>query len=317
MPLDSLLIYLFSLGVVVAVCWQAQKLAKIFRLYFLSFYLGYLVAISIVFILNLVVTDLSADVLKNIPPLGMDPVYILFGLVVFPLFAIAFYFALAFISGILDEEFSSRLRIPYILLWAILFTVFLARIQFVLRQRSIPPIARVLNIGSAPIIAGIPVAAYVYLMLRAARRSRPDERAGLMKFGAVSLIGYLLLIAAMIVTQARLPLRLAVPVLLGLAILSPVLVLKRFLARFYRPVSPGTFEGSKLNKLCERYQLSAREGEILGLLLRGKSNADIERDLFISPHTVRNHIHNIYQKLGVGSRLQLMNHVRTNLEAGD
>jgi len=41
---------------------------------------------------------------------------------------------------------------------------------------------------------------------------------------------------------------------------------------------------------------------------------EIERDLFISPHTVRNHIYNIYQKLGVGSRLQLMNFVRTRYE---
>lgn len=98
------------------------------------------------------------------------------------------------------------------------------------------------------------------------------------------------------------------------ALLSPVLVLRSLLSQCYRPVPPETLEGRKLGGLIEQCGLSNREGEILSLLLRGKSNKEIERDLFISPHTVRNHIYNIYQKLGVGSRLQLMNLVRTRFE---
>ena len=97
--------------------------------------------------------------------------------------------------------------------------------------------------------------------------------------------------------------------------MAPILALQGFLSRFYRPIPAGIFEGLTLGGLCERCGLSNREGEILGLLLRGKSNKEIERDLFISPHTVRNHIHNIYQKLGVGSRLQLMNFVRERLNS--
>jgi DNA-binding CsgD family transcriptional regulator len=98
--------------------------------------------------------------------------------------------------------------------------------------------------------------------------------------------------------------------------LSPVLALKNFLVRFYRPIPPGTFEGPKMSSLCEHYQLSNREGEILNLLLKGKSNKEIEKDLFISPHTVRNHIYNIYQKLGIGNRLQLMSLVRDWIDGG-
>jgi DNA-binding CsgD family transcriptional regulator len=314
MPLPSLIIYLFSLAVILAVCWQAQKLVQAFRFHFLSSYLGYQVASGIVFILNLVVTDLSPDVLRNLPPQGMDPVYILFGLVAFPLFAIAFYFALAFAAGILDEDFSRRLRIAYVFFWVILFAIFLVRIQFVLRGISLPPALRSLNAAFGLAMGIFPIAIYGYMMVRAGRLSRPDERAGVVKFGAVSMAGYLLLVAAMIIPQAGLPFRWAVPVLLGVAALSPVLVLRAFLSRFYRPIPAGTFEGPKLSLLCERYGLSNREGEILGLLLRGKSNKEIERDLYISPYTVRNHIHNIYQKLGVGSRLQLMNFVRTKFE---
>ncbi|OGD22571.1 MAG: hypothetical protein A2Y69_00875 [Candidatus Aminicenantes bacterium RBG_13_59_9] len=45
------------------------------------------------------------------------------------------------------------------------------------------------------------------------------------------------------------------------------------------------------------------------LVLRGSSNKDIGQKLFISASTVRNHISNIYQKLGVRNRLDLINQI--------
>jgi DNA-binding NarL/FixJ family response regulator len=50
--------------------------------------------------------------------------------------------------------------------------------------------------------------------------------------------------------------------------------------------------------------LSAREKEVLHLVVEGKDNAAIARELFISPYTVKNHISNILMKLGVENRLQ-------------
>ena len=49
--------------------------------------------------------------------------------------------------------------------------------------------------------------------------------------------------------------------------------------------------------------LSEREREVLGCLNRGMRNAEIARDLSISPRTVEKHVHNILKKLEVGSRL--------------
>jgi PAS domain S-box-containing protein len=50
--------------------------------------------------------------------------------------------------------------------------------------------------------------------------------------------------------------------------------------------------------------LTAREREVLSLLAAGTSTKDVATELFISPATVRNHIHNILAKLGVQSRLE-------------
>lgn len=50
--------------------------------------------------------------------------------------------------------------------------------------------------------------------------------------------------------------------------------------------------------------LSSRELEVLTLLSKGYTNKEIAQELFISTNTVRVHISNIYQKLGVNSRIQ-------------
>jgi LuxR family maltose regulon positive regulatory protein len=50
--------------------------------------------------------------------------------------------------------------------------------------------------------------------------------------------------------------------------------------------------------------LTAREVEILKLIEAGSSNQDIASQLVISIPTVKRHISNIYNKLGVESRTQ-------------
>jgi DNA-binding NarL/FixJ family response regulator len=53
-----------------------------------------------------------------------------------------------------------------------------------------------------------------------------------------------------------------------------------------------------------RAELSDREIEVLKLIANGKDNAQIARDLVISPKTVKNHISNILMKLQIDNRIQ-------------
>ncbi|MDQ3890286.1 MAG: response regulator transcription factor [Actinomycetota bacterium] len=53
-----------------------------------------------------------------------------------------------------------------------------------------------------------------------------------------------------------------------------------------------------------RADLSGRELEVLKLIANGKDNAQIARDLHISPKTVKNHISNILMKLQIDNRIQ-------------
>lgn len=56
--------------------------------------------------------------------------------------------------------------------------------------------------------------------------------------------------------------------------------------------------------------ISAREAEIAVLIARGMANKQIAAELSISPATVRTHIYNLYQKVGAGSRVELLNKLR-------
>jgi two-component system, NarL family, nitrate/nitrite response regulator NarL len=51
--------------------------------------------------------------------------------------------------------------------------------------------------------------------------------------------------------------------------------------------------------------LSDRESQIMRLVAQGQRNKEIGQNLFISEQTVKNHVHNIFDKLGVSDRLEL------------
>jgi DNA-binding NarL/FixJ family response regulator len=55
----------------------------------------------------------------------------------------------------------------------------------------------------------------------------------------------------------------------------------------------------------ERSPLSQREREIVALVAQGFKNKEMAEKLFISEQTVKNHLHNIFDKLGVSDRLEL------------
>jgi DNA-binding CsgD family transcriptional regulator len=64
--------------------------------------------------------------------------------------------------------------------------------------------------------------------------------------------------------------------------------------------------GTCIEELSAKYMLSPREQEVLLLLLQGLTNQNIGERLFISPNTVKTHISNIYQKIGVNRRYDLL-----------
>ncbi|NWF83827.1 MAG: response regulator transcription factor [Bryobacteraceae bacterium] len=77
---------------------------------------------------------------------------------------------------------------------------------------------------------------------------------------------------------------------------------------------------SPSSKVRERSPLSAREREIVTLVAQGYKNKEMAEKMFISEQTVKNHLHNIFDKLGVSDRLELALyaiHKGLHLQQGD
>lgn len=61
----------------------------------------------------------------------------------------------------------------------------------------------------------------------------------------------------------------------------------------------------ELKEIYAQYGLSQRERDILPWICGGKTNWEISRIVNISENTVKNHVQNLYKKLGVANRIQV------------
>jgi DNA-binding NarL/FixJ family response regulator len=73
-------------------------------------------------------------------------------------------------------------------------------------------------------------------------------------------------------------------------------VTRRLVERFVRRPPPGA--------QSDLQELTAREREVLELIARGRSNAEIATALFVSEGTVKTHVTHVLQKLGLRDRVQ-------------
>lgn len=65
--------------------------------------------------------------------------------------------------------------------------------------------------------------------------------------------------------------------------------------------------------LSENYGITKREKEIILLLVKGESYKSIAEQLYISHSTVKTHIHNVYRKMDINSRHELVNMIYSHL----
>ena len=94
-------------------------------------------------------------------------------------------------------------------------------------------------------------------------------------------------------------------------------VMRQFATGADEPPVAGAAPAAGGGRERERSLLSQREREIVALVAQGFKNKEMAEKMFISEQTVKNHLHNIFDKLGVSDRLELALYaIHNNLHMG-
>jgi len=141
-----------------------------------------------------------------------------------------------------------------------------------------------------------------------AGKLKDKERVKLVRaFSLLYICRYPAVLLMVIIPQ---PFRLLLALLMLNAV--PYIWCRYFMLPFVKRSTPQAVKKMDLSDVAAQYRLSPREAEILGLIMEGKSNRNMEESLFISYHTVKNHVYNLYRKLGVKTRFELL-HMMSNV----
>jgi DNA-binding CsgD family transcriptional regulator len=88
--------------------------------------------------------------------------------------------------------------------------------------------------------------------------------------------------------------------------LPPLLYLRAKADRVFAPVKAEQATKVGIEHTLDRYGVTKRERQIVEKICLGKTNKQIAEELFISLQTVKDHTHRIYSKIGINSRMQLV-----------
>jgi len=145
---------------------------------------------------------------------------------------------------------------------------------------------------------------FVWLIIGSRRLADADKRRAVMIYGCLGFLGLAVYNLASLAGLSGVP-----QSLLLLAQAMPALFYLYLYAKDEWRRRPEIGD-AEMDRCAAAYRITPREREIIRLVGSGLSNPEIARRLFLSPQTVKNQIHGLFQKLGVRNRVQLVNFFR-------
>jgi DNA-binding CsgD family transcriptional regulator len=236
-------------------------------------------------------------------------------LVCCPAIMFSIYFMILWIFSLAEQQIKTWFKISYWIIQGLIMTGVLIEFNRLLNIDQTVPFGRIMLIVSRIFQIMIYSALFsIYLLARSS--SNPERKKLLKRMGYIYITGYTILI--LFSEYIRLPFY-SKPAYFSLFISSlflalnlPVLFyLYTFIKRHGAKISIQAADPAKLDYFFSNYGITDREKDIILLVIRGKSNKEIGKTLFISPKTVKNTIYKIYKKIGINNRIQLTNIIQS------
>jgi DNA-binding CsgD family transcriptional regulator len=316
MDLFNFLSFIFSVCAGLGSVYLIYQLHKRYRARYLSIYLYFLITFNTLGFLNLSGRQIGLSIARIQAPDSLAFINYLIAFLGFPFVPISIYFFAYFTRELVNKEISPLFNKIYFGLWSLVFLAFTFSIknyfdtnneQFL---ETFLPSINILAISSFSF-------ATLYLIWKAKVLLDKDRRKIVRNTGFL----YALCFGVSFASTSRYILPYLgsygpyVMIFLFFTLnFPPILYLMHNMSRLHVEPWVQPLLDVDLDPFFKRYQITPREQEIIRLILEGKSNTDIEKELYISLHTVKNHIYNIYQKLEIKNRLQITSLIQNFLK---
>ncbi len=301
-----LLVFLFcSITIFISI-----KLYEKYRLKYLLFYMGYIIIHNILGFFSLFGTYLYD---MFFPSMNESPGFVgeLMYLLILPLIPVLLFMYLNFTAEILDTQFSNRLKKIFMILWGFFLLFYLLTIGRIFSAPSESLVSLVFRLVF--LLEGIVFYLANFFLVFKALKIRDKTRKRTILF-----IGFFYLCMLNVYTIAFLHViklsHFSFIVLHFGYNIPPLIFLFFYLKKSNLGVSGLISQEENLKNFFKQHRITPRESEIILMLMSGRKNKDIGKELFISYHTVKNHIHKIYQKLDVRNRLQMYDIIKAHIQ---
>ena len=276
----------------------AYGLQRRFRARFVADYFIFLLAAVVYGFLNWIGPYLAAQIFDPAEERSFLLSVLIFGALAIPVLIAKIYFLLSLIIRWMGNNPRLPAKLGTGLFFLIIAVMYAVDVRLFWVSGDYPPGGgNIFFIG----IAAVAVQVIILLIPIASGLIGPGRRRirGLYTFCILNLSGFAVYVCAAYSGGLN-----VTPLLYFVVLLIPLVYVRLFLQR-YPDEGKGDVSGVKLDA-AQRLGFTSREMEIVELVLQGKNNRQIGRQLFLSLQSVKNALTRIYRKAGVRSRSQLM-----------
>lgn len=151
---------------------------------------------------------------------------------------------------------------------------------------------------------------YYLLYFKGSRLKSMVQRKEVLYFGHINLIVQLFAIFLFLKSENNIIISAIFLIIFFGGGIPAVLFLKSYLNKNSVSIQSHDYDQGSILTYLTKQEVSKRESEIIEKICEGMTNQQVADALFISLQTVKDHAHNIYIKLGVKNRVQMVNLMR-------
>jgi DNA-binding CsgD family transcriptional regulator len=303
----SIFLYIISLITGTTAIIDCSRILKNQQVFLLKSFLNFIILFNLNLLVNFTALYFSVNLSSQIKPDDLIPLWIAIGWFSFLTISGSVWFYFKFILNVLSikrilhfELLFKTLAMGFIVIFSIGVADYIIRKNPVIYTYAIPL--------SEYAFSGLGILYSVLVILKADNNPVLKKRELLRSLGWFFSVVFSMIFAVSIFHSKNSVLLLAV---ISLSVnLSVLTRIKLFIIGFTDEQPDSTINRVySVDQITEQYRLTIREKQVMDLIIRGKSNKEIEQELIISANTVKNHIYSIFRKTGVVSRGQLINRI--------